>query len=479
MVQKNSPMLARKRHGLLNGRAFVSVCACIAISFLFSCSSMGNMRSSGRFGVGITSDILPNFVNFLLDGSSVSKVTLAEQKQEEERFSTALKQCRDILETLYSEVSPYQSSIDRIRKNLDNTNKKLNRLALWETLSTQQKREFATAYVLEKNPHFKVLNEERWSRNVDLEINELNKASPESLRKLKLGYEKELEELTRASKLKLDSLMRKIELAPDAVAYFYKARCDALSRRANLKKMKLPVEFEHYSRELKAGGVIREQAVAIGMQKRRLNALVLRAAREHAWAQSAKSQNLVNLFNSIFVNGFLYVGDNSYSNGSFAKWLDIDVNRKLGDVVALTQDDSAGNFASTCNTAAILQAQATMAVVRELYGDFLHPVGMSLEHLADPGNGVEVNVRRKILELESDLRSSAPALSGRAYADYVEWCEYQALIKLSAECNRIVRAALIANIRNQERAEFIYEQRIRNLLGSTLKVSGALFYNIN
>lgn len=93
------------------------------------------MRSSGRFGAGFSSDILPNFVNFLLDGSSVSKVTLAEQKLEEERFSTALKQCREILETLYSEVSPYQSSIDRVRKNLDETNKKLNRLALWETLS--------------------------------------------------------------------------------------------------------------------------------------------------------------------------------------------------------------------------------------------------------------------------------------------------------------------------------------------------------
>ena len=39
--------------------------------------------------------------------------------------------------------------------------------------------------------------------------------------------------------------------------------------------------------------------------------------------------------------------------------------------------------------------------------------------------------------------------------------------------------ALIANIRNQERAEFIYQQRVRNLLGSTLKASGALFYNIN
>ena len=437
------------------------------------------MRSSGRFGAGFSSDILPNFVNFLLDGSSVSKVTLAEQKLEEERFSTALKQCREILETLYSEVSPYQSSIDRVRKNLDETNKKLNRLALWETLSEQQKREFAKAYVLEKNPHFKVLNEERWSRNVDFEISELNKASPDSLRRLKLGYERELEELTQASKSKLDSLMRKIELAPDAVAYFYKAKCDALSRRANLKKMTLPVEFEHYSREFKASGVIREQAVAIGMQKRRVNALALRVAREQAWAESAKSQNLINLFNSIFVNGFLYVGDNSYSNGSFTKWIDIDVNRKLGDVVALTQDDSAGNFASTCNTAAILQAQATMAVVRELYGDFLHSSGMSIEHLSDPSSGVEANARRKILELESDLRSTTPALAGRAYSDYVGWREYQALINLSAECNKIVRSALIANIRNQERAEFIYEQRIRNLLGSTLKVSGALFYNIN
>lgn len=54
--------------------------------------------------------------------------------------------------------------------------------------------------------------------------------------------------------------------------------------------MTLPVEFEHYSRELKASGVIREQAVAIGMQKRRVNALALRVAREQAWAESAKSQ---------------------------------------------------------------------------------------------------------------------------------------------------------------------------------------------
>ena len=49
------------------------------------------MRSSGRFGAGFSSDILPNFVNFLLDGSSVSKVTLAEQKLEEERFYKALQ----------------------------------------------------------------------------------------------------------------------------------------------------------------------------------------------------------------------------------------------------------------------------------------------------------------------------------------------------------------------------------------------------
>ena len=120
-----------------------------------------------------------------------------------------------------------------------------------------------------------------------------------------------------------------------------------------------------------------------------------------------------------------------------------------------------------------------MAVVRELYGDFLHSSGMSIEHLSDPSSGVEANARRKILELESDLRLTTPALAGRAYSDYVGWREYQALINLSAECNKIVRSALIANIRNQERAEFIYEQRIRNLLGSTLKVSGALFYNIN
>ena len=475
----NSKMFPKNKQELLNRRAFLLLCANGAALFILSCSSIANMRTSGSFGVGFSSDILPNFVNFLLDGSSVSKVTLAEQKQEQERLSTALKQCREILEALYSEVSPYQSSINAATKKLADTNQKLNRLALWESLSDSQKREFAKAYVLEKNPHFKALNEERWAGNVDLEIRELNEASPESLMKLKLGYERELEELSLASKPKLDSLMRKIELAPDAVAYFYKARCDALSRRANLKKMTLPVEFEKYSRELKQGGVIREQASAIGMQKRRVNALALRVARQRAWAQSAKSQNLINLFNSIFVNGFLYVSDNSYSNGAFTKWLDVDVNRKLGDVVALTQDDSAGDFACACNTAAILQAQATMAVVRELYGEFLHSPGMSIEHLADPSSGVELNARRKILELESDLRSSAPALAGRAYADYVEWCEYQALVKLSAECNRIARAALLANIKNQERAEFIYQQRVRNLLGSTLKASGALFYNIN
>ena len=53
------------------------------------------MRSSGRFGAGFSSDILPNFVNFLLDGSSVSKVTLAEQKLEEERFYKALQRRQD------------------------------------------------------------------------------------------------------------------------------------------------------------------------------------------------------------------------------------------------------------------------------------------------------------------------------------------------------------------------------------------------
>ena len=228
--------------------------------------------------------------------------------------------------------------------------------------------------------------------------------------------------------------------------------------------------------ELKTCGIIREQSHAVALKKRRVTQLALNLARQRDYAEWTKSQSVINLFNSIFLNGYAYYSDYSGAKGSSAKYVRIDVNRHLGSVVDVLSGPSGNDFATLINTTAILEAQTVKKVLAELFE--MHSISgdmRTLEFIASPSMNAIYDAKRKLMESENELKNQHGIV--QIYIQYKPRALYLELLTVSLECDKIVKQALINNITNEELANDLYNSKIKEILGNTVKASGGYYYN--
>lgn len=262
--------------------------------------------------------------------------------------------------------------------------------------------------------------------------------------------------------------MRQIEIAPDAVGYFYSARNKALLAIQRYNHGNFAIFEADTNRYL----IIQEQSFYVELKKKKLLSIDYGIASKKQLFSDIKRQNIFNFFNSIYLNGFAYTTSGYKTNG-LTTWASADIYRRIGDIVEITQGASPSSLENFICTAAILKAEATKAVIRELYDTFSHHGMMSKEHIATPSENAIKNAQRVIRDLEYNIRNKYDSYTSR----YVDWCSYLALLNLSFECDKIVKNALIANLESKEKANAIYENKVRDLLGNTVRINGAMFYN--
>lgn len=270
--------------------------------------------------------------------------------------------------------------------------------------------------------------------------------------------------------------MRLIELSPETVRYFYSKYCSILTRQYSLRKPALSVESDNYMNELETCGIIRDQAHAVALKKAKVTQLALNLAGQRDYAEWTKSQNVINLFNSIFLNGYAYYSDYNGAKGSSTKYARIDVNRHLGGIVDVLLGPSSNDFATLVNTTTILEAQTVKKVLAELFE--IHSISgemRTLDFIAYPSTNAIYDAKRKVLESEGELRNKYGLV--RIYRDYKPRALYLELLTVSLECDRIVKQALLNNIKNKEITDSLYESKIKEILGNTVKASGAYYYN--
>ena len=325
-----------------------------------------------------------------------------------------------------------------------------------------------------------MFDERRCRELIYIEIKVLNtKFSEETVESDEISVKrlkKEIEDLGSSTNNSLDRIMRLIELSPETVSYFYGKYCSILTRQYSLRKPALSVEFDNYMNELKTCGIIREQSHAVALKKRRVTQLALNLARQRDYAEWTKSQSVINLFNSIFLNGYAYYSDYSGAKGSSAKYVRIDVNRHLGSVVDVLSGPSGNDFATLINTTAILEAQTVKKVLAELFE--MHSISgdmRTLEFIASPSMNAIYDAKRKLMESENELKNQHGIV--QIYIQYKPRALYLELLTVSLECDKIVKQALINNITNEELANDLYNSKIKEILGNTVKASGGYYYN--
>lgn len=434
----------------------------------------------GRIGVRILPDLLPNFVNLIFNDAGVSKASEVELKQAQERLEIGLGHARDFIADTYTKYSPYQSSIDRINDEIRTITDKIKNADIWGLLDEKGKYEFAKKTVLERNPHFAYYDEEKWRGNVGVEMKKLEfDFSPniqESNRRHLQYLKKQLSDL--GYKTKLDSIMMMLELSPDTVSYFYSQKAEILRKKHYWFKGKSSLNHDIYINDLERCGTIGEQAAIVARQKNDVNRFSLNIALQNDIAEWSNSQRILNLFNSVYLSGYFNYGSYSGQKSESSVYLRTDIQRHFGDIVDIFNGTGENKKGVLINTLAVLQAQSIKRVISELFKfEGISGNGRSLEYIANPSEQSIAFARRKKVEYENILKVERSDRITVAYNEYEYWALYQGLLELSLQCDNIVRKSIIENIRDEENAERLFNSKIKDILGNTVRISGAYFYN--
>ncbi len=450
----------------------------IYIIIVFSTFSYANFN--GRIGASVSSNILPNFVNLVFGVNSVSKATEAELKQAEEELALSLQHARTFIADRFSKDLPYKYSILRYQKELTKAKDDIKMASRWETMSDDEKYEYAKNQILKRNPDFKKLNERDYGGNIHIEIKKLNadfsKRTTNVNKMVIERNEKEITELVDSGNKSLDKIVRLIELSPETVSYFYRKYTNIIMRQNSLRRPTLSTEVQDYLDELKTYSIIQEQAHAVALKKKKVNELAFRLAKQKDYSKWVESQNMINLFNSIFLNGYAYYTDYNGQKGKASKYAQINVNRHLGDIVDVLSGPSRNDFATLVNTTTILQAQTIKKVLADLFN--IHSLSgdmRSLDFIATPSTNTIYDARRKVIESEQELSNRYGIV--QIYGQYKPRALYLELLTISLECDKIVKQALLNNIGNAESAENLYNSKIKAILGNTVTASGTYYYN--
>ena len=497
-------------------------------------STFSHANSGGYIGGGVSPDILSNMVNLIFNDAKVSGVSVAELKDSQAALIRGYEHSRQFIDEICGKNNRFDASVQVYKKKSDEINEKLffrkmsdaqiwefakeqaedNVLSelwkkfkknpkKWELLTQAERNMRIKAIVFDLRPREMTENElrelavafveeecgEKWdsftptqieraeriliiikSRN-NVALHSSSLYTTEQLEKDLRSSNAEISRLQIAGGNKTEIIMNMLAVSPDAVSYIYRKEIDRIGHLFQFAKM--TTNRDDLLQKYKLYGVISEQAYALALQKAKVSRGFLQIAKEESNANFAKSQAMLNVFNSIYIRGFAYNNRAISQDKGVSYNSDVYVFQRLGEVVDLTQGVSKNNMGALINSVAILEAQATKMVLGELYREFeLGGEGMSLEHLGNPSEQAKLNARRKKMQAEGNLNSD-----GRDMISWLRWSMYLDLLELSMACDKIVQQAMYNNIKNKEIAEEVFNQKIRNVLGNAVNAQGSIYYN--
>lgn len=458
---------------------FLLLLAAIFPLFILSCKSvLAGSNTGGRIGGGVSSDILPNFADLIFKDVGVSKATQEELKMAREDFVRGYQHTEYFVSQAFRRNDPNIAKIAKLKERLAEEEKFISVGDMNETQKLELARQMAEKRL--KPEKWKFLSKEEREKVITFERQKVDIIySPRSIELAKKSADfirGDIEEL-QVEDQRPKRIMKVMAVSPEVVAYVYKKLADRrgfLLQYPDLKKNDTLDEFKFYN-------TLAEQARALASQKERVTRQSLQIAKEEASAELAKSQSVINLFNSIFIGGHIYNYNNKpspFGEQGISHYTDAWVSQRLGEVVDLIYGVSKNKMCALMNTTAILEAQAAKMAIGMISGEFLLGGREMRDHLENPSQQAILNAERKVSDAKvAMLHGSSPGARGAGFAEWRRWSVYLDLLRISMDCDKIVRQVLLNNIRSEESAQQIYNEKVKNLLGGMVRVQSEAYFN--
>ncbi len=441
-----------------------------AFTLLLPAFNLNASSSMGHIGAGMSPDFMPNLVNLIFNDAGSSKVTEAQLKTAEENLARGFEHAKQFIGESFQGFNQYQTLINEYVEEIAKEERNLKILKL----SDDEKYEIVEEQLKKRYPR-------EWDKMKKSTRDFLVKGDveammahimPEEMIIKKIAQKKE--ELKKLGGNTSKEIIQMMGVSPDVTAYIYKREG---ARALKVKTFSIfSTRQEEMNQKIKRYNVIAEQSAAVARQKAEVTRLYYQIAKEEKAAELSKSNAVHNLFNSIFIDGFAYTQKSSWGKQGTSHIGSARAFQRLGEVVELTEGVSKNTLGALSNTTAILEAEAAKAVIALLYKEF-DLYEMSLEHLANPSEQAILNARRKITEAEINMASAISSERVAGQLNWGKWNTYLDLLELSIACDKIVKNALLNNIRSAEVAEQVYNQKVRNVLGRAVTTQGAAYLN--
>lgn len=419
-----------------------------------------------------------NLISYWMDGSdgtsAVTQQQLADAQKEMVRgYQDAMK----YITLEGKDFARYQNTIDQ-------NNKQLNKLADKHAFIPQTEddyRALAKAKVLERNPSFGLLSEDKWAGNVDIEV-----------RKLKADYSKRTLQVDQMVSNRLTAENKDLKQtgdiaqqintslvnAPKVVAsYFAQKSKIAMGNYRDLVMARLYNVAEKDAKAASFYATVAEQASAVGMQKDAyLNYKLAVDAQKAAYSQMG-DQLVDNLLSSVTLRGLLYANDYTNGNNGLNYWGTARTNTPLGSISAAIRGVSPNTAVQMCVAVSSAQAYANMAAIQQLYKmEGFAETGMSLQDVLNPTKQTMAYIDRKIAENANGYKSQTDQRSTyKAQLD--KWVSYRVLAQIGQAAQQDLKAGVLASIGNNERADKASTQLWKNLANNLLQLDGGAYYN--
>lgn len=471
------------RSGLM---AKVEKYAKVAVSaFALGVLSFGAAKSeaatTGGYIGGDLHGLVSNSVNlisyWLDDGNGVSAVTQQQLANAQKEMVRGYQDALKYIELEGKDFSLYQHTIAK-------NNKELNELADKQAFIPQTEEDYralAKAKVLERNPSFALLPEEKWSGNVDIEV-----------KKLKVDYSKRTLNADRLTQKRLGAenqmlkqtgdivplIQNSLVNAPKVVAsYFNQKSKIAMGNYRDLVTTKLYNVAEKNAKAASFYATVAEQAAAVGVQKDTYLSYKLSVDAQKAAYSQMGDQLVDNLLSSFTLRGLLYANDYTHGDNGLNYWGTARTNTPLGSISAAIKGVSPNAAVQMCVAVSSAQAYANMSAIAELYKmEGFNEKGMSLQDVLNPTKQTMAYIERKIVENSNGYQSQTDQRSTyKAQLD--KWVSYRVLAKIGEAAQKDLQNGVLASIGNNEKASKASTQLWKNLANNLLQVDGGAYYN--
>ena len=263
-------------------------------------------------------------------------------------------------------------------------------------------------------------------------------------------------------------IVRLIALAPDVVARVYQRMAEREMRILNYVAGRgTAYETDEAIKKRKLYDIVAEQARAVAGQKAEVTRLSLAVAKQKSIADMVRSQFVLNIFNSIYIDGYSYTYGGAMGGSGASHNVNVEIYQRLGNIADLIKGAKTNKVGDLINLTAILQAQAGKAAIAELFGELgIIAIGTSRDNLLNASEQLQAEARRKVIEAEH----------GPDAFNLRNWGTYQDLLDISMACDSLAEQALLNTMANKEAAKRLFNQKVRQLLGTLVNISAAIIW---